>query len=167
MGLVLQLLGVATVAWNIRGTRVQFSRPGISDLVVQWLARRPKIRPSLIEGRAFASLGVAIARGRGEVWYPISEDTSHEKRIEFIEKNQELLRDKIRGLEQDTENNFLEQTRALEREQKAREAESQAIRQRLEAAQVAGLHVSAMGLAWLVLGMCMSTASVELARWDW
>jgi hypothetical protein len=47
-GLVLQLIGIATVALNIRGTRSQFDRPGTIALASQWLRRFLRSAPLLI-----------------------------------------------------------------------------------------------------------------------
>ncbi|WP_428486387.1 hypothetical protein [Rhodopila sp.] len=45
-GLVLQLIGIATVAFNIRGTWEQFDHPSAIALASQWLRRFPRIGSS-------------------------------------------------------------------------------------------------------------------------
>jgi hypothetical protein len=91
-GLGLQFVGVGTVAWNIRGTRTQFSRPGILALVAQWFRRRPRLRSSTIVAVGTGTVVAMGLRARAEVWYPIPEDAALDARVDFIEKNQNLLR---------------------------------------------------------------------------
>jgi hypothetical protein len=63
------------------------------------------------------------------------------------------------------EKSFDQQTESVKQEKLAQTMETEAIRQKLEAVQVGGLHISAIGVVWLVVGVCMSTSSIELAKW--
>ena len=52
--------------------------------------------------------------------------------------------------------------RSLSVERQAREAADVGITQKIEAAHTGGLHISAMGLVWLVMGLTFSTIPTEL-----
>jgi hypothetical protein len=54
---------------------------------------------------------------------------------------------------------------ALKREEQARAAEDQVIRHKLETTETGGIHVTAMGALWLFVGVTLSTASPEIAKW--
>ena len=80
-------------------------------------------------------------------------------------RNQENLswvRDRLNEFQQETEKNLEQQTKALEQEKGIRESDDKDIREKLEAAQIGGLHISRMGVVWLVVGVIMSTVPSEL-----
>lgn len=52
----------------------------------------------------------------------------------------------------------------LKREERTRAQEDQAIREKLEATETGGLHISAMGVLWLFIGVTLSTAATEIAK---
>ena len=53
----------------------------------------------------------------------------------------------------------------MKREEQARAAEDQVIRHKLETTETGGIHVTAMGALWLFVGVTLSTASPEIAKW--
>ena len=163
IGLALQLVGIATVAWNIRGTRTLFARPGFLTLVAQWLHRRPKFNPPPITAVMSATQAAQILSGRAEVWHNAESGATLHVRTDAIEKNLSRLRDRLNDFEREVRKDLRQHADALERESLVRANHDNAIDEKLEVAQVGGLHISAAGVAWLVLGVIMSTASVEWA----
>lgn len=164
-GLGLQLVGLGTVAWNIRGTRTQFGRPGLVSITIRWVRQLPRMRPPPIVGTMRATTADATSRATGYLWYGVPDGSVTEAKIELLEKNLTLLRDSFHGFQQQSEQNLKRQTMALDQETQARAADSVAIREEIASVQLAGLHVSLVGLVWLLVGLCMSTTSIELARW--
>ena len=161
IGLVLQLLGVATVYVNIRGTQKHFGRPGPFAWTRDWLRQWPwKKRPPIV-ATLNATLSAATMMGTVELWTnPV--DQTPEARIATLEANTSSLRDNQRQLHQDMDRDRTEQRSALAQEMNTRISADRAISERLETVQVSGLHVSLAGIVWLVGGMIMSTASPEL-----
>ncbi len=163
IGLVLQLLGVGTVAWNIHGTRRLFDRPAIVTEAVQWLRRVPRFRASTTVLTATGHLGLSFGRARLDIWHNADPSAALEARLDAAEKNLSGMRDRLKELERETEHRLLQQTIALEAEKQARATEDKNIRDKLKTAQVEGLHISTMGIVWLIAGVIMSTVSSELA----
>src|SRR3954462_7728239 len=64
-GLVLQLLGIGTVAWGISETRALFGQPSLASKTKAWLARFPLLKQARIVGAAAMTLGAATVKGRG------------------------------------------------------------------------------------------------------
>jgi hypothetical protein len=162
-GLGLQLLGIATVAWNIRGTRTLFGRAGTFAGAAQWWNQRPKFRASVAIAVGAGSTAISGGRARLDIWYNADPDAAIEARIDAAEKNLSRLRDRLNEFEQETEKSLARQTNALEQEKQARTSDDKDIREKLEAAQVGGLHISVAGVVWLVGGVIMSTVPGELA----
>jgi hypothetical protein len=53
----------------------------------------------------------------------------------------------------------------LKQEEQLRATEDRTIREQLEATATGGIHISAMGTAWLFFGIILSTASQEISQW--
>jgi len=53
----------------------------------------------------------------------------------------------------------------LKQEERNRAREDQSIREKLEATETGGLHISVMGALWLFVGVTLSTGASEIARW--
>ena len=165
IGLFLQLLGIATVAWNIRGTRTLFGRPSAVALAAQWLRRRPRFRPPVNVAVAGGTLGRLSSRARVDVWSDADPHAASalEARIDAAEKNLSRLRDRLNDLKLETELNLERQVYALEQEKRERANDDKNIRDKLETAQAGGLQISVVGVVWLVVGVIMSTIPGELA----
>ena len=163
MGLVLQILGIGTVAWGIRTTRKLFGRPGIVVLMRRWLANFPRYGGRTISVGATMAATSAV-RGRGFITTRAADD-SVEARLDALEKNVEHVNDRISGLQAEMDQKADEHRCALPEEREARSREAGELRERLEATETGGLHVSAVGAVWLTLGVALSTAAPELARW--
>ena len=164
-GLVLQILGIGTVAWGIRETRMLFGRPDILSISREWLKRFPVYGGRIVS----ASINVTDAgdtmHARGYVSANAGPEASAEARIEALEKNVKYLNERIDQTQSEMDQNFRAQTQTLEQEQQTRAKEDQDIRAKLEVTETGGLHISAMGALWLFVGVTMSTASLELAKW--
>jgi len=92
-------------------------------------------------------------------------DNSAQARIEALEKNIKHVQGRISSLETDLDEQGQELRESLEAERRTRANETERLRARLEATETGGLHLSAIGAAWLLVGVTLSTAAPELARW--
>jgi hypothetical protein len=160
IGLGLQLIGILTVAFNLRGTRRQFGRPSMPTLVVQWWRQRPKFRYPPITASGAVTLAPATLDARAYVWDPWKPDATVEQRLSALERNLDRARASLTNVENSIDQNKKESAAFLERERTDRAAADNSITRKLEESQVGGLHVSAFGIACLIIGSIMSTASV-------
>jgi hypothetical protein len=90
---------------------------------------------------------------------------SAEVRLEAVIRNVEGLNQRLIQLETEVASELRSHSQALRDEQQTRASADNEVRQRLEAAQTGGLHLGFVGLVWLFLGVLLSTASPEIARW--
>lgn len=164
-GLALQVLGIATVAWGIRETRVLFGRPDFFTLAKKWLERVPVYGGRVVATSISASAGGATAHGRGYISSTASRDATVEERVSVLEKNIQHLNKRIDETQIEMDQSIRAQSSALEDERKERSREDQLLGAKLEATETGGLHISAMGALWLFIGVTLSTASVELFAW--
>lgn len=163
-GLVLQVLGLGTVAWGIHETRALFGRPGILTLSREWIRRFPVYGGR----RATASVNIELPgitmRGRGYISANAGPDATIETRVAAVEKNVKYINERIDQTQTEMDQKFRAQAEALEQEQQTRAKENQEILAKIEATETGGLHISAMGALWLFEGITLSTAAPELAK---
>lgn len=164
-GLVLQVLGIGTVAVGIRDTRSVFGHPSLCRRLMEWFGRFPVYGGrEVVIGMGATSLGMAGLRARVLISAPPGT-ASLESRVEALEKNLNFLRDEIDALHHEAEKNTRRLTEGISEEKQERVAEDQKLGKRLESATAGGLHISAMGVTWLFAGVTLSTASLEIAGW--
>jgi hypothetical protein len=163
-GLFLQLLGLSTVAWGLRETRRLFERPSVVTLFFSWLARFPRWRRSIVVIAGTAT-GLSIAgSARLRAWTPMNPDAPVDEQLRALRNNVDRLDQRLTNAESDVDKHRSHLQDAVRAEQEARSQGDKDLRARLEAAQTGGLHISLMGLVWLLFGLVMGTISGELAR---
>jgi hypothetical protein len=109
-----------------------------------------------------ASLSLA-GKARAHVTHGAAAPTI-EARVEALEKNITAIHTRITETHKEIDEEFSTAADALKRESQAREKEDKAIQQKLEATGTGGVHISAIGASWLLVGVVLSTASAEIAR---
>ncbi|MEZ5530927.1 MAG: hypothetical protein R3E69_00930 [Steroidobacteraceae bacterium] len=164
-GLVLQLLGIGTVAWGLRETRKLFGRPSLYGLFREWLHRFPMLGGRVHSMSANVRLGGVTANGRGHVSASAGANPTVKARIEALEKNVVFLSDRIAQTQNEMDKKFRDQAERLKEERVAWQRDHEQLSKRLEATETGGLHVSAAGVLLLFVGVAMSTASPEIQRW--
>jgi tetrahydromethanopterin S-methyltransferase subunit F len=164
-GLVLQLLGIATVIIGIEQTRRLFNHPSLLSLAEAWFRQFPPFKRKIVVGAAAASLGIAGMKARGYVTSNPPPNANLEERVASLERNVGHLNKRIDDAFQELNKTESEQKAALEREKQERVAEDTKIASKLETSGTGGLHISAIGALWLLIGVTLGTGSVEIARW--
>ncbi len=153
IGLFLQLVGVFTVAWNIRDTGEQFDRPGFLALAAQWLRRRPRIGSSVtVLSAGAASISFSSGKARADIWQNTSSDADLEARIDAVEKNLTRVKGQLHELERETDKRLEQQNNALEQERQVRAKVDGDILEKLKTSAVGGLHISTVGVVCLFVG---------------
>ncbi len=164
-GMVLELLGIGTVVWGIRETRAFFGRPSLLTLAQQWFTRVPPFRRQIVTSSSDTAVGTARGSSNTYALSTIGPDATADERLLALETNLDRA---IKWLDQihiATDEGLRLLGETLKREERSRTAEDQQIRQKLEATETGGLHISAMGTLWLIVGVIFSSVPAELAKW--
>lgn len=163
-GLVLQLLGIGTVAWGIRETRALFGHPSLLTLSRNWLRRFPPYGGRIVSGSISITESGDTVHGRGYGFANAGPEATVEARVETLERNVKFINERIDQAQGEMDQEFQMQAQLLTEEQQTRTKGDQEIREKLEATETGGLHISAMGALWLFLGVTLSTAAPEISR---
>lgn len=86
-----------------------------------------------------------------------------ETRLAALERNLPLIQERITNLQAEFDRSMRSLKDDLHFEQQHRQALSVELRGHLKSYGTGGLHVSAIGAAWVFVGTVFSTASVEIA----
>lgn len=165
VGLALQIIGIGTVIWGISTTRKQFRHPPIFSLLASWLRRFPLIRrPAYLQPDGI-SVGVSLVGARLTTVFTPNPNAPLEERLKHIEQGLETLQKRIDSAESQIDNESSVAHGKVLVETRAREAADKEIMSALEASSTGGVSISAIGALWLFVGVILSTASQELARW--
>ena len=165
IGLCLQLLGIATVAWGISETRALFGYPSISSKIKAWFGRFPFLSRQPIVGSMNATLPVPIIKARGYMMHSSGSHPTIESRLDTLEKNLLLIQDRITQTLGEIDDELKNFTESLKTEAQSRQENEMAIHAKLEAVATGGIRISAIGAVLLFFGVILSTASVEIAGW--
>lgn len=163
--MVLQLLGIGTVIWGIEETRKLFGHPSTMASLWQWLKRFPPFGGRTITASAHGTLPSLSGSARGYVSARADPDARIESRVEVLEKNIEYLHKRISMTESEMDSKFRTQKQELEAEKNSRESEDRKVLAKLEATEMGGVYISAMGALWLFVGVVLSSIPEELSNW--
>jgi hypothetical protein len=157
-GMLLQLLGVVTVALRLRAAQRQFPWQAVTE----WLKRRPRFGVThQILSAGTVSIGVGTMRARMRVGAgPLS---SLEDRIGVLEKNYANLFDEVGALDQELTQKTAELSTNLKIESTTRVESDKKLEEKLKEAVVGVLHLDLWGVLYFVLGIIAGTASSEIA----
>ena len=163
-GLVLQLLGILTVVAGLRDKRRLFDRPSLLESVRRWLNRHPRWRPKpqTIQVAGAASLSV-VGSARATLWRGAPSDAAVEVRLAALEANLVTLRNEHAETTKEIQEAIRKVSETTERERRAHDSAIATVRRQLEGLGAGSLHVEMMGVFWLILGVTLGTASVEIA----
>jgi len=163
-GLFLQVLGIATVIWGISETRAFFGHPSLAAKIKSWLTRFPLRRRNTVISAGTASLALLTSKARAHSTHNPGPNSTIETRIESLERNIVLIHERVSSAEKEMDEEFKKVSDILKSEERARLSEDNEIHKRLEATGTGGVHISAIGAAWLFVGVTLSTAAVEISE---
>jgi len=163
-GLILQAFGLGTVAFGIRKTRIFFGHQNVPQLFFEWVSRFPHWRRHAVIGAGSGMLSAATMSARGYVWSNVDPTAPIEAQIDALTKNLDRMNERINHLENDVDLRLREHSAALKQEQVAREKNDKQLHERLETAETSGLHISLIGLIWILFGLLLSTVSMEIFK---
>ena len=161
-GMSLELLGLSTVAFGLRDTRKLFSQPSFLLLAARWMISFPSFYRNvhIVAGTGHFKLGGASVTGLATA--SSSASASLEERVAILEKNLEQSNLAIHQAQRRLDDESARKARAVESERQYRETADDKNRQLLEEAMAGGLHLEAIGVLWLFVGIILATASSEI-----
>ena len=162
-GLVLQILGIATVLWGVSETRTLFGRPSVARKVKNLLGQFLDGRRRADVSESGINVSASFVGGRMHSIYSPKEGNTSDQRFLMLEKNVIAIHERIQNAEAEIDLAIRKSEESLDRERRARESEDKAIKERQEAAGIGGVHISAIGALWLFFGAVLSTASPEIS----
>ena len=109
-------------------------------------------------------LDLAGVKGRGYTTHGPGPNPSVQTRLDALERNIGAIHDRITQTQAEVDEGLKKAQDAIKNEEQVRSQDDNAIREKLEATGTGGVHISAIGAAWLFVGVTLSTASVEIAR---
>jgi len=161
-GLLLQLLGIATVLYGISNTRKLFGHPSLLAAALSWLRAFPKLHSGPVNIVGAGVLEDATAFGRATVRLQAGPNAGLEDRVRVLEENFKSIDGRATELQQQIDEAGQLVNASLSKERELRKRDVATLSKRLEMSETGGMDVSLMGLIWLMVGLVMSTASVEL-----
>jgi hypothetical protein len=164
-GMVLQLLGIGTVAYGIRDTRRCFNRDSSVAFVVKWLARFPRWRHGVVLVSGTGAMLTTGFSARAHVWSNVDSNASLQDQLNAVKANVDRVNARLGDLQGEFDTEIRKQTDAIRKEQSARENAVRDLNEQAEKAHTGGLHISAVGVLWLFVGVTLASLSPEIARW--
>jgi len=160
-GLLLQILGIAAAAIGIRDTRRMFGKPSFLELVRSWLKAAPGLKPKAVSLAGSSTLSVSTSSS-GQIWHGLGQNPDIESRLAAVEANLKDLYDRANAAESAFAAHIRATEASLREEREVRQEADRQIHIKIEAASTDGLHLAAVGVAWIMCGVIMSTAPNEL-----
>lgn len=115
-------------------------------------------------GTAALSSGVAGMSARGHVWSKVDPSSSLEAQVDALTKDVERVNERLTVAEKTLDSQAREHADALRGEQQVRAEHDAALKAGLEAAETGGLHISFVGVIWLLFGLLLSSVPREIAQ---
>lgn len=164
-GMCLELLGLSTVAYGIQETRRLFSRPKLFEILCQWFKRLPKfsIETRIVVGTARFNLeghAPSIVVGSAS----LSATASIEERVSFLEKRLDQTNALILDIQQMVRKESQKLGGDLDTARREREMGDEKNNKLIQEAIAGGLYLETTGVAWLLFGITLATASHEIAN---
>jgi len=164
-GVVLEWLGIGTVAWGVRKTRQFFGHPGLVDLFWAWIGQFPRWRRDVRIAAGAAHLRALGGKAQVHSWAVNNPKAPLEDQVRVLSTNLENLNKEFREFHNEMDKEFHKHGQSLKEEERARATEDAKLREKLEEAHTGGLHISVAGVVWLFVGVLLATISQEIARW--
>lgn len=164
-GLFLQLLGVCTVVYLLSGKHHLFGRRGLWASTRQWAAERPRFRGSSTT-LIVASAGHAHISGEAKItkWFGTPPTATVEERLHALESNLQTVRADLAESRLRATKHLQKVEAAIQTERHERTDAVREVSTKLQKLGADGLHVEAVGLLWLIVGIVLATIPAEVAH---
>ena len=165
-GMMLQVLGLSTVAIGLRKMRRLFERPALGRRILSWFGRfaiafkAPKpvtLQVSGIESMTGADEVRVVRR--------VGPGATLDQRVAVLEENLNLLRDELNTRVQRVHRDLATVREDVQRESQERTAADEKTARIIEEIGIGGLNLEMVGLFWLVVGVVGTSIPDELGAW--
>lgn len=157
-GLVLQVFGLVTVAYEIISKIHVFELPSYWCRFKKWLARCPLVpKKKYVEASFSSGFSISGPDMNFQVWRGSKLEAPLDERIIAIEANLEMLRDSFKSERKYVDGRLTNLSSAVHQESSDRKDADSKINKRVEDLSVEGLHYEVIGLFWLVTGIVLAT----------
>jgi hypothetical protein len=162
-GMILQILGLSTVAHGLGEMRRLFGRPPLVQRIVGWFRRLISVfqAPKPISVRASAA-GTGIVTGHASLRTSVGPGASLEDRVLALERNLNNVSEELRAANQALHTQLGDLRESIRSERQKRQSGDQDLGRRMEAVAIGGLNLETVGLFWLVLGVIATSVPAEL-----
>jgi hypothetical protein len=99
------------------------------------------------------------------VWSNVDPAAPVEAQLNALKKNVERLHERLIQMQDEMDRDLHRHSEALRQEQEVRGQGDKHLHLRLEAAETGGLHITFIGLLWLLLGVLLATIPGEIHSW--
>jgi hypothetical protein len=163
-GMLFQFAGLAMVVVGLNLSRQVFGQSSIWKAIVAWFGRVPYmvVPPKAVT----ATMNIREAGSDGcsaEGTVSVRQGTSIEDCVAKLEDDLKRLHGKLAETKQDVRNLRRETIEKIDQERSERYSEDQKISKRLETAAIGGIHLELAGVAYLVVGIALTSVPDELA----
>jgi hypothetical protein len=164
-GLLFQVFGVITVLWKARAAKKKWQSPSTLTSIRQWWQRRPPLYPI---NQVIGPMG---ANETGDDFFSASAGVSPspgtplKERVERLEQHDTKLFAEIGRLDQKIANiaqGFAEHLKAERAERQKADKQNE---EGLKEQAVGTLHLDYAGAFYLIVGILLATASIDIAGW--
>jgi hypothetical protein len=164
-GLFLQLCGVSTVLIGLEKLRIFFKLPSLYSIGQKWIQSRPPFRLPKRSITLNVELGKILLTGTGATLsLGASPDATIDDRVRILESRMQSVEKQASDLLQQITQVKKEKAEELLAERQNRERDVAALESKIETIETSGIYISVIGLVWLLIGLIMSTASVEISH---
>jgi uncharacterized protein (TIGR04206 family) len=163
LGMLLQLVGVLTVAKVLIDSGRLFKKPTFRERIAQYFKRFPRRHVPIHGSLSAQEEGHDIARVR--VFVSPSPDTPLEKRVEMLEEKTKNLFSEVDELGEKIRAQSDGLALKITEEVTQRKAGQRAFEEQLESAIIGGSHVEWWGVIFFIVGIILASTSPELAGW--
>jgi hypothetical protein len=160
-GMLFQLFGVVTIAWDLRHKGKLFDKPHAFAAALNWFKRFPPFRLPAVNASANQVTVLPIVSARGRTGPP--PGASIEQRVARLESHYDALYDEVGALETSSRRAERELRETLQTESGARGAADEQLTARLDAAVAGGLQLERLGVVFFLIGIFLGTSSPEIA----
>lgn len=162
-GTVLQIGGIALIAYGLRDLRREFNRPGVfSAMWARVVAIGKSVRPQktvILTGVGAIGLAGTVATAYSRVGGTVDQ------RLDGLEREIDAIRKQADERESQMVRRIDEVRSALWQESQARKDAHAEITKRLDDFAVGGLHLEVIGLWWLLVATLATCIPEEIAKW--
>jgi hypothetical protein len=165
-GMLIELFGIGTVVIGLDAKCRLFKLPSFLENALNWVQRRPRWKPMPTSFEVKPTAGsLTLSGGLSKVplWRGTPDGASTEDRVKALEDNLQTMRKEQSEIEKMLDQERTERQQALTTERQEREAADGKLKQILEGLGSGGLDIEAMGIAWVIVGVILATASNEIA----